>query len=132
MLPNTILSPNNTVSPHFHTLHQTKQKCGHGMIPHASFNPKTILSGTGAGPRKSLQQHHRAIHLSQESTYGLASIFHTCNKHHAYLLFLKGGSPVGPAASSSSSSSSSCSSSSRSGSSCCSSAVVVVSSSSSK
>ena len=52
VLPNNSLSPNNTVSPHFHTLHQTKKKCGHGVIQNASFNPKTILSGTGAGPRK--------------------------------------------------------------------------------
>ena len=52
VLPSNSLSPNNTVSPHFHSLHQTKKKFGHGVIRNASFNPKTILSGIGAGPRK--------------------------------------------------------------------------------
>ena len=117
MLPNNSLSPNDTVSPHFHTLHQTKKKCGHGVIQNASFNPKTIyFRGPELVPEKSLQQHHRAIHSSEES-YGLASVFYTCNKHHAFLLFLKGGSPVGPVSSSSSSSSSSTISSSSSSSS---------------
>ena len=99
MLPNISLSPNNTLSDHASI--KRRNECGHGVVQNACFDQKTILSGSFGdrswSPKKSLQQHHSAIHSSEES-YGLASIFLTCNKKHAFLLLLKGGSPVGPAA----------------------------------
>ena len=81
----------HTFRPHFHPSIKRRKKCGRGVFQNTSSNPKTILSGTGAGPRKKTS-------ATSEESYGLAIIFHTCNKHKAFLLFLKGGSPVGPAA----------------------------------
>ena len=66
------------------------------------LTPKSYFRGPELVPEKRLQQHQLAIQSGEES-YGLASIFHTCNKQHAVLLILKGGSPVGPAPSSGSS-----------------------------
>ena len=48
--PKHQFKPQRTLSDH--TSIKGREECVGGVVQHASFNPKTILSGTGAGPGK--------------------------------------------------------------------------------
>ena len=68
MLPNNSLSPNNALSDHTSALPPNEEENAVAAWSKTPvLNTKTIVSGTGEGPRKGLQQHHSAIRACEES-----------------------------------------------------------------
>ena len=74
VLPNTSFSPNNTLSEHASIKRRKNAVAAWSKTPVLTSKP--YFRGPELVPGKSLQQHHSAVHSSEES-YGLASILHT-------------------------------------------------------